>query len=241
MTADSQARILMIIPTLNEEKSIGDVVNGARQVVGCDILVIDGYSRDKTVEVARRNGAMVVQVAKALGIAGAIETGILYAYRNNYNYLVRIDGDGQHRPTDVLRLLEVIKTGEADFVIGSRFLGKSEYQPNALRHSSIGIISLLLRLLYRVRVTDVTSGCQQYNRELIEFFASDPSFEYSEVRAIWTAHKAGFKIKEEFINMAPRSAGVSSFSPMVGLIYMFKNLVDLILSVPVSIGRRGRR
>jgi len=232
---------LLIIPALNEEKSIGPVILGVRQHFDCDILVIDGYSRDRTVVVARESGAMVVQLSKSLGIAGAIELGILYASREGYQYLARIDADGQHRPEDLNKLLAVLKDDKADFVIGSRFLGNSEYKPNLLRHSSIGVISLLLRMLYRIKITDCTSGCQLYNRQMIEFFAQDTSFEYSEVRAIWMAHKATFRVREEFINMAPRSAGVSSFSPMIAWLYMFKNIVDLLLSIPVPMRRYGKK
>lgn len=237
----SRKSTLLIIPALNEEKSIGPVILSARQHIDCDILVIDGYSRDRTVEVARESGANVVQLSKALGIAGAIELGILHASRGGYQFLARIDADGQHRPEDITRLLAVLKEDRADFVIGSRFLGNSDYKPNLLRHSSIGVISLLLRLLYGIKITDCTSGCQLYNRQMIDFFAKDMSFEYSEVRAIWMAHKATFRVKEEFINMAPRSAGVSSFSPMIAWLYMFKNILDLLLSIPVPMRRYGKR
>ena len=228
--------ILVIIPSLNEEKAIGDVIDGIKKNLGdCDVLVIDGYSRDNTVAVSLAHGAEVIQVDKAFGIAAAVEAGILQAYRGNYNYLVRIDADGQHPPSEVKKLLTPLMTGEADFVIGSRFLGEADYSPNLLRNVSISTICFLLRALHHVKITDCTSGCQIYTREVIAFFAQDKNFEYSEIRAIWMAHKAGFKIKEEFINMAPRLTGVSSFSPMVAFFYMFKNILDLILSVPIAL------
>lgn len=226
--------ILVIIPSLNEEKAIGAVIDGVKKTLeGCDVLVMDAYSRDNTVAVSLAHGAEVVQLDKAFGIAAAVEAGILAAYRGNYRYLVRIDADGQHPPSEVKKLLAPLISGEADFVIGSRFLGDADYSPNLLRNVSISTICFLLRVLHHVKITDCTSGCQIYTREVIEFFARDKNFEYSEIRAIWMAHKAGFKIKEEFINMAPRLHGESSFSPMVAFFYMFKNIVDLILSVPI--------
>lgn len=230
--------ILVIIPSLNEEKAIGDVISGIKKELdGCDVLVIDGYSNDNTIDVSLSHGAEVIQVDKAFGIAAAVEAGILEAYRGNYQFLVRIDADGQHPPSEIRKILECVVSGSADFVIGSRFLGEADYSPNFLRSISIGTICFLLRALHHVRITDCTSGCQIYNRKVIEFFAQDKKFEYSEIRAIWMAHKAGFSIKEEFINMAPRTSGVSSFSPWIAFFYMFKNIVDLVLSVPVALKR----
>lgn len=228
--------ILVIIPALNEEKAIGAVIDGIKQtLLGCDVLVIDGYSRDNTVAVSLKHDAEVIQVDKAFGIAAAVEAGILHAYRGNYRYLVRIDADGQHPPSEVKKLLVPIQSGEVDFVIGSRFLGDADYKPNLLRDISISTICFLLRALHHVKITDCTSGCQIYTSEVIEFFAKDKDFEYSEIRAIWMAHRAGFEIKEEFINMAPRLTGVSSFSARVAFFYMFKNIVDLILSMSIPV------
>ena len=229
----------MIIPSLNEEKAIGPVISGIISELDgdCDVLVIDGYSRDQTVEVSLRHGAEVIQVDKAFGIAAAIEAGILEAYRGNYQYLVRIDADGQHPPSEIKKILTPVISGQADFVIGSRFLGDADYNPNLLRNISISTICFLLKALHHVKITDCTSGCQIYNREVIEFFALDKKFEYSEIRAIWMAHKAGFRIREEFINMAPRTSGVSSFSLGIAFFYMFKNIVDLVLSVPIVLKR----
>ena len=230
-----------MVAALNEENSIGHVIANAKEnIKNADVLVVDGYSRDKTVEVALQNGAVVIKMDKFFGIGGAVEAGILYAYRNRYNYFVRIDADGQHRPAEMMDMINVIKNNTADFVIGSRFLGDSDYRPNLLRHSGIFLISSLLHLLYKIKVYDCTSGCQLYNRAVIEFFVQDNRFEYSEVRAIWVAHKAGFRIVESFLNMAPRTHGSSSFSSLNAFLYMFKNIADIIFSTPVFIRRRKR-
>jgi len=235
-------RILVIIPTLNEALAIGPVIQSVRQEFPtADVLVIDAYSRDKTVEVSLASGAQVIQVAKAFGIAAAVEAGILHAHRQGYDYLVRVDGDGQHPPAEVKRLLKTVQVDKAaDFVIGSRFLGDADYEPNLLRTVSISTICFLLRVLHGARVTDCTSGCVIYNRQMIEFFATDLYFEYSEVRSIWVAQRGGFQILEQFINMAPRQTGVSSFSMKVAFFYMFKNILDLILSTPLAFRKRVR-
>jgi glycosyltransferase involved in cell wall biosynthesis len=240
-TRSANNEVLVIIPTLNEGKAIGPVISAIRQELqGCDVLVIDAYSKDDTVERSIEKGAQVIQVAKAFGIAAAVEAGILHAYRGGYKYLVRIDGDGQHPPSEIKALLQPVLEGRADFVIGSRFLGEADYSPNLLRNMSISLICMLLRVFHGVRISDCTSGCQIYNRAVIEFFARDESFEYSEIRAIWMAHKAGFRILEQFINMAPRLTGISSFSPMIAFLYMFRNTVDLVLSMPILV-KKGQK
>ena len=171
--------ILVIIASLNEEKAIGDVISGIKKELdGCDVLVIDGYSSDNTVGVSLSHGAEVIQVDKAFGIAAAVEAGILEACRGNYQFLVRIDADGQHPPSEIKKILTCVVSGSADFVIGSRFLGEADYSPNFLRNVSIWTICFLLRVLHHVKITDCTSGCQIYNRKVIEFFAQDKKFEY---------------------------------------------------------------
>lgn len=226
--------VLVIIASLNEEHTIGAVIAGIKtELYGCHVLVMDGYSLDNTVDVSLSHGASVIQLDKLWGIAGAVEAGILEAFNGGYEYLVRIDADGQHPTSEIKEILGTVVSGRADFVIGSRFLGMSDYNPNGLRKMSISIINLLLKVLHRVEITDCTSGCHIYNKKVIEFFARDKNFEYSEIRAIWMAKKAGFKIKEEFINMAPRKSGASSFSVIVALGFMFKNILDLILSTPI--------
>jgi glycosyltransferase involved in cell wall biosynthesis len=236
-----KAKILVIIPSLNEEKAIGPVISGIKkELEGCSVLVVDGYSRDQTVAVSLAHGAEVIQVDKAFGIGAAVEAGILCAYRGDYDYLVRIDADGQHPPSEIKKILAPVVADQSDFVIGSRFLGEADYTPNFIRNTSIAVICFLLKILHKVDISDCTSGCQIYNKKVIEFFARDNNFEYSEIRAIWMAHKGGFRIKEEFINMAPRVHGVSSFSPMIAFFYMFKNILDLVLSVPISLKRNSK-
>lgn len=232
------SKILVMIPSLNEGAAIGAVIKGIRhEIPSCEVLVVDGFSRDNTVEVSLSSGASVLQLAKEFGIGGAVEAGLLYAYRNSFDYFVRIDADGQHPPSQINALLNSVKNGEADFLIGSRFLGESDYDPNWLRHSTIRVLCWMLWIFHGVRITDCTSGCQIYNRAVITAFARDPLFEYSEIRAIWMAKKAGFKVKEQFINMASRETGVSSFSPSVAFFYLFKNVVDIVLSFQYT-GRR---
>lgn len=227
-------KYLVVLASLNEELAIGNVLVDIKKFIpDADVLVVDGYSRDKTVEVSLDHGAKVIQVDKAYGIAGAVEAGILYASQNNYSYLIRLDADGQHPPEEIAKILSSNLASKVDFVIGSRYLGEADYSESLLRKVSISSICFLLRALHKVKVTDCTSGCHIYSKNLINYLAKDSAFEYSEVRIIWMAHEAGFKIQETFINMAPRLTGESSFTPLNAANYMFKNLLDLVLSMPI--------
>ena len=227
-------KYLVVLASLNEELAIGNVLADIKKFIpDADVLVVDGYSRDKTVEVSLNHGAKVIQVDKAYGIAGAVEAGILYASQKNYSYLIRLDADGQHPPEEIAKILSSNLASKVDFVIGSRYLGEADYTESLLRKVSISSICFLLKALHKVKVTDCTSGCHIYSRNLINYLAKDSAFEYSEVRIIWMAHEAGFKIQETFINMAPRLTGESSFTPFNAANYMFKNLLDLVLSMPI--------
>lgn len=227
-------KYLVVLASLNEELAIGNVLANIKKFIpDADILVVDGYSRDKTVEVSLNHGAKVIQVDKAYGIAGAVEAGILYASQNNYSHLIRLDADGQHPPEEIAKILSSNLDNDVDFILGSRYLGEADYSESLLRKISISSICLLLKVLHKVNVTDCTSGCHIYSKNMIDHFAKNSAFEYSEVRIIWMAHEAGFKIEETFINMAPRLTGESSFTPLNAANYMFKNLLDLILSMPL--------
>ena len=126
-------RTLVVIPTLNEEASIVKIIaNIQSNITGADILVVDGYSKDLTVQKAKSKGAKVIQVDKSFGIGLAIETAILFAFLFNYKFLVRMDGDGQHQINDVKKMLKFAKSNKQDLVIGSRS-NRSSIMPRSTR------------------------------------------------------------------------------------------------------------
>ena len=232
----SENKVLIIVPTYNEDKIIGDVIlNLKKNFSNIKITIIDGYSTDNTVKVAKQNGAEVILIDKLFGIGLAVETGIKKAEMENFDFLVRVDGDGQHPAEDVKKLFNNAVENNIDLTIGSRFLEKSDYRPNNVRAISIKLLSKLIKIFYKVEVKDCTSGCQIFNKKLIKELAEDENFEYSEVGAICKAAKIKFTIKEYFINMQERKTGQSSFNFINSFKYMFKNLLALITSVSFNI------
>ena len=224
-----EKKILIIIPTYNEGLIIGNILSELKETfINADILVIDGYSSDRTFDEVKKYNVNIIQVDKKFGISLAIETGILFAYKKKYDLLVRIDGDGQHSPSDAKKLLDFAITNKSDLTIGSRFLSKSEYSPNNLRLYSIKFLRILIKIFYKTEVTDCTSGCQILSKKLIKELCDDELFEYSEVGIICQASRLKMTIKEKFINMKQRKTGTSSFNLKNSFIYMFKNILILL-------------
>lgn len=227
----SHTKVLVIVTTYNESQIIEAVINDIKSnFIDPYILVIDGYSTDNTNEILVKNKIKTISVDRVYGISLAVEAGFLEAIDLNCDYLVRIDGDGQHPASDVRKNLDLSILNEVDLMIGSRFLDKSDYETNKIRMTGIRLLRLLLKIFYRIDIKDCTSGCQIFSKRLIQKFIEDQNFEYSEIGAICKTKKIGYKIEEKFINMKPRITGRSSFNFINSFKYMYKNLLSIITS-----------
>ena len=142
---NSPSGTLLIIPAYNEEGSISKVISS---IIGLyptlDIVVINDGSDDKTALLAEKAGAIVLSHPFNMGYGVSLQTGYKYAVRNNYCYLVQIDGDGQHDPKGIATLLEPIKNGSYDFALGSRFLDSDNYRPSIFRLIGINVFRFIL-------------------------------------------------------------------------------------------------
>jgi glycosyltransferase involved in cell wall biosynthesis len=200
-----------------------------------DVLVVDDGSTDRTQWQAEQAGAMVIQHPFNLGIGGAVQTGFKYALRNSYAVAVQIDGDGQHDPRYVLRMLELLQSeGGVDMVSGSRFRERAGYPVPLLRRLGITIFSVILSLIVRQRVTDPTSGFRMMNRRGIELFARDYPHDYPEVEAIVMMHSHRLQMRELPVHMKERTSGRSSITNTLSVYYMVK----VLLAVLVNLFRR---
>ena len=161
-------RVVAVVPAYEEEDAIGAVVAGIREFdPEIDVVVVDDGSGDRTAELAAAAGATVVRLPFNLGIGAAVQTGFRYALEQDYDVAVRLDGDGQHEPGELPKLLEPLERGEADVVTGSRFREAGSYRPPLGRRLGITWFAKLVSLLSRQRVTDTTSGFQALNRPAI--------------------------------------------------------------------------
>lgn len=224
-------KILVIIPAYNEELSLPKVIKGVTSFPGVDVAVINDGSQDQTSEVARRAGANVIDLPFNLGIGGAVQTGYLFAHKNDYDIAVQIDADGQHNPEDLLKVIEPVQKGEADMVIGSRFVEWTGYKAPLGRKIGIMIFSKVVSLINGAPLKDTTSGYRAVSKRVIKYFADNYPTDYPEVEALVLLKKIGFVIKEVPVNMAHREYGQSSITPLRSVYYMVKVLLAVVMNL----------
>ena len=226
----SSKKILVIVPAFNECGNIGRTVEEIRKAArGVDILVIDDGSRDATPEEARQAGGMVVSLPFNLGIGAAVQTGFQYAQKYHYDIAVQIDGDGQHDPAFLDKIVEPIRSDEADMVVGSRFLERIGYQSSFSRRLGINFFVHLINALTGVKVNDPTSGFRAYNKKMIALFSGYYPHDFPEPEAIVVAQQAGARIVEISVVMRAREAGNSSIRYFKTLYYMVKVTLAILL------------
>ena len=225
-------RVVAIVPALNEAAVIGRVVEEIRAAdPRIEVVVIDDASTDDTAAIARAHGATVLQLPFNVGIGGAVQTGFRYALDEGHDLAVRLDGDGQHDAAEIPRLLEPVERGEADLVIGSRFVeGNGSYRPPFARRLGIRVFARLVSLLGGQRVTDTTSGFVALDRIGIELFARDYPHDYPEVEATLVALRSGLRLAQVQVEMRERESGVSSITFVRSLYYIVKVLLALLVS-----------
>lgn len=220
---------LIIIPAYNEELNIESVIDSISEA-GCDYdyLVVNDSSTDGTEEVLNQNSFNYVSLPVNLGIGGAVQTGYKYARDNGYDVAIQMDGDGQHNPEYYKEAVDIIEQGEADIVIGSRFIEKEGFQTSFMRRFGIKLLSIMIKIVCGETVRDVTSGYRIVNRKFIEYFAEEYAQDYPEPEAIVAAKLNGAVIKEIPVIMNEREEGESSISPLKSVIYMIKVTLAII-------------
>lgn len=223
-------RVLVIIPAYNEEESIAEVISQVRyHVPDAGILVINDGSEDNTAKLALEAGALVVNLPFNLGIGGAMQTGYLYAYNNQYDVAVQVDGDGQHDPSYIKKLLEPILQGTADMVIGSRFVEKNSYRSSLGRRTGMIFFSILISFLTGKKIKDTTSGFRAVNRDIIKYFSRYYPTDYPEVDVLLKLFRKKFRVVELPVKMHGRKGGSSSITPLRSIYYMLKVSLSLLI------------
>lgn len=219
-----------MIPAYNEEKNIRMVIDSLKyQSPEIDIVIINDGSTDNTAKEIRQAWVKVINLSQNLGIGGAVQTGFIYAKRNNYDVVIQVDGDGQHDPKDLNKLVEPIKKKEADMVIGSRFVEKTAYKSSRMRKAGIYFFSKLVSFICKKKYYDTTSGFRAFNKKGIELFANYYPKDYPEVEALVFAAKRGLMVREVSVNMYERKSGKSSITPLKSVYYMVKVTFAIIL------------
>ncbi|MDQ0161898.1 glycosyltransferase involved in cell wall biosynthesis [Bacillus alveayuensis] len=187
-----------------------------------DYIVVNDGSSDRTKDILEENNFNYLDLPINLGIGGAMQAGYKYALRNNYDYAIQLDADGQHDPDDLKILVNTIKNSEYDMVIGSRFIEKTNYKGSFFRRVGIYYFYLMIKALTGVKVTDPTSGYRIVNKRIIKEFAKRYPQDYPEVEVVVDLAKKKYKIKEVKVEMKSRQGGNSSITPIKSIYYMTK-------------------
>jgi len=226
-------KTLIIVPAYNEagniEKAVSDIKVHKKD---CDILIVNDCSKDNTSDIARRTGiCTVIDLPVNLGIGGAVQTGFKYAYENGYDFSVQFDGDGQHNAREIENILIPVQNGEADVVIGSRFMKKEQsFRSTFARRKGIFIFKVVNLILMGQKITDNTSGFRAYNKSAVGFLSRNYPEDYPEPESVVLLGRNGFKIKEVSVNMKERLKGSSSIYGLRIPYYMFKVLLSVIMT-----------
>lgn len=226
-------KVLVIIPAYNEEESITDVIFSVKSLYpDFDVLVINDASTDETGALAEKsNQAIVINLPFNLGIGGAVQCGLKYASKYNYQYALQFDADGQHLITEIDKIYRPVLNGESDCMIGSRFVQEDEsFRPSSIRMIGIRMLRFFSYLYTKQKITDQTSGFRAFNRKAIEFLAEHYPGDYPEPAVIILLAKNGFSIKEVFTQMRERQGGVSSIPLWRGPYYIIRVLLSMTMA-----------
>ena len=229
-----RTRTLAIVPVYNESATVTKVVRAIRdEAPGIDVLVIDDGSTDDSSLLAHREDVIVLRHPFNLGIGGAVQTGFIYALEHDYDFMIQVDGDGQHDPGQISRLFGAMQELPAvDMVCGSRFLSPELRYPAPIsRRTGIHIFAFLLSRIVGQRVSDPTSGFRLYNRRAIELFARDYPHDYPEVEAVLMLHFHRLRMRETPVRMFERGGGQSSIRSGKSIYYMIKVLLAMFVGL----------
>jgi len=226
-----KSKVVFIAPCYNEEGRVGTVVRSLRSCFPqAEIVVVDDCSSDNSVQEARQAGASVLPHLCNLGYGAALQTGYIYALKSGFDILVQLDADGQHATESLNDLIEPVKAGKADILIGSRHLASQSSATPVVRRLGQRIFAAALRLFGGPALSDPTSGLQAMNAKAFRLFADDVfPCDYPDSDVILMAHYAGLRIKEVPARMMARSGGTSLHSGFKPLYYGIKMLFSMII------------
>jgi glycosyltransferase involved in cell wall biosynthesis len=232
MATPAARRLLVLIPAFNEEGAVGEVVAEVRSAVpGTPILVVDDCSLDATRSLAETAGAKVLALPHHLGLGGCVQAGYRLAYELGYDYVIRVDGDGQHDPRDIPTVLAALQKGNCEMVIGSRFVDDNGEHTNVLRAAGIMFFRAMLRPILGRPVHDPTSGYVGVNRTALELFSATFPLEYPEIEALVVLQRKRFRFVEVPCRFRPRRAGRSTITVVKSLYYMIHVLLGVFVNV----------
>jgi glycosyltransferase involved in cell wall biosynthesis len=237
--ASGPGQLLILIPAFNEAGAISDVIREVRQLMlKTPVLVVDDASKDATYDRAKAAGADVLRLPHHLGLGGCVQAGYKLAFELGYEYVIRVDGDGQHDPKYIPDLLKVLRQTGCHMVIGSRFYQNNGDHTSVARAIGIWIFRLVLRPILGRSVLDPTSGFVGVNREALQTFTGSFPMEYPEIEALVVLQRKRFRFQEVPVRMRRRKAGRSTITAVKSVYYVIHVLLGVFVNVLKFEGRR---
>lgn len=235
--------LMIIVPALNEEANVGHVVREIHEVApGVPVLVLDDCSQDSTAAVARSEGAEVLSMPTHLGLGGCVQAGYRLAFELGFDFVIRLDGDGQHDPHYIPRIFNALQQTGCQMIIGSRFVdGDNQQYSSLIRSLGIRFFRAILRPILGRPVHDPTSGYVGVNREALALFSRSFPLEYPEIEALVVLQRRAFRFQEVPCQMRPRLRGKSTITPIRSLYYIFHVLLGVFVNILKFERHRWRR
>ena len=233
--------LLILIPAYNEEGAVGHVVSEIRALLpDVRVLVVDDCSSDATAGVAAEAGAEVLRLPYHLGLGGCVQAGYKLAFELGYEYVIRVDGDGQHDPQGIPRILQVLETSGCQMVIGSRYADGESGYTSLSRRAGIALFRMVLRPILGKWVHDPTSGFVGVNRQALAVFSRSFPLEYPEIEALVVLQRRAFRFEEVPCRARPRKAGRSSITALKSIYYIIHVLLGVFVNILKYEGGRRR-
>ena len=225
-------KLMVIVPAWNEEGAVGQVVRSVRELMPeVPVVVLDDYSDDGTANAAQTAGAHVVRLPVHLGLGGCVQTGYKLAFEMGFEYVIRVDGDGQHEVADIPRILDtLIRTG-AEVVIGSRFIAHAGAHTSLARSMGISFFRVLLKPILGRTIHDPTSGFVGVNRRALQVFSRSFPLSYPEIEVLVVLQRRRFRFEEVSCRMHPRRSGRSSITLLKSMRYMLHVMLGVFVNV----------
>lgn len=221
---------LIIIPAYNEEKNLDFVIADIQSnAPDFDYIIINDCSTDQTRALCDAKGYHCIHLSQNLGIGGCVQTGYLYALRNDYDIAVQFDGDGQHDASYLEPMLSAMQEESADMIIGSRFLIKQGFQSTQMRQIGIRFLSCLIAFFHKKRIKDVTSGLRMVDQGIIQDFCQYYPADYPEPETLALCLRKKYHIVEFPLTMRERQEGESSITLTRSVYYMVKVSLSIII------------
>ncbi len=230
--AAGPGELMIIVPAFNEEAAVAGVVEEIQRVVpGVPVLVIDDCSADGTAAAAKGAGAQVLSLPYHLGLGGGVQAGYRLAFELGYEYVIRLDGDGQHDPAYIPKLFDVLKTSGCQMVIGSRFVDPEAAYTSVARSWGIRFFRIILRPILGKTVHDPTSGYVGVNYDALALFSKSFPLEYPEIEALVVLQRKAFRFQEVPCKMRPRRTGRSTITAGKSLYYIIHVLLGVFVNI----------